>query len=282
MYFARRTSILAISILSITACGCDAPDYVSSFCGSATATLTSARPVFGDMKQSCLREVNSRSDFGTFKPPVQDDPGCNEIGDQAEGAEAAAKILCDYFSAINALASFGITKAGSDAQSLVAKTAVAVGATSSAQTALGSIAQFFVSAATSGYKQKQLDKDLPEASKNISTVIDALVKIIREDYLKRQLGEEEEKLSTRYKEFAKGATPEVKLMLDGRWNVEEHALLARRDSAENLIIALQAISKGSADLAANAHHLREKDVQSLMGPYVTQLEALVPQIQKGF
>jgi hypothetical protein len=261
---------------------CTTPEAVSAFCGSAVTTLTSANPVFDDMKLSCLREVNSRQEFGTFKPPLQSDPNCTAIGNQAAGATAAAKLLSDYFSTINSLASFGTAKAGTDAQNLLSKTGAAVGASSAAQAALGSIAQFLVSAATSGYQQKQLEKDLTKVSGNISAVVNALITIIQNNYIDQQLTSEEQKLADRYLEFAKDKSPEVKLLLDDRWNADEQALEAKRASAQSLITALQALSKGFADLAANAHHLKAKEIPGLLAPYVTQLQALIPQIQKAF
>jgi hypothetical protein len=277
-----RVTLLLVAILALSLMSCTTPDAVSKFCGSAATTLTSANPVFDDMKLSCLREVDSRNEFGTFKPPVQSDPGCTAIGNQAAGAAAAAKILSDYFSAINSLASFGTAKAGTDAQNLLSKTGAAVGASSAAQTALGSIAQFLVSAATSGYQQKQLEKDLAKVSGNIFAVASALITIIQDDYIGRILKSEEEKLGDRYKEFAKNASPEVKLLLDDRWHADELALEAKRASAQSLVTALQTLSKGFADLAANAHQLKAKEIPGLLGPYVTQLQTLIPQIQKAF
>ena len=278
----------ACLILPFTLCfvGCTTPDAVSKFCGSAAATLTSAAPVFTDMEQSCLREVNSRQEFGTFMLPVQSDPGCNAIATQATGAAAATKILSDYFTALNSVASFGTAKAGTDAQNLLQKTSAAFGANSGAQNALGSIAQFLVSAATSGVQARDLEKDLTKANSDISTVVDALIAIVKTNYIGQGQGQglesEEQKLATRYKEFAKGASPEVKLMLDDRWHADEQMLTARRASAQSLVTALQALQKGFADLAKTAHNLKAKEVQGLLDPYVTQLQSLIPQIQKAF
>jgi hypothetical protein len=213
---------------------------------------------------------------------VDSDPGCTAIADKTAGAEAAAQILSEYFSAINALASFGTAKAGTEAQTLLSKTGAAVGASSDAQTALGSIAQFLVSTATAAYQEKQLSKDLPAASKNISAVIDALIVIIQDDYLKRGLASEESKLAIRYKAFGTNASPEVKLMLDDRWHTDEQAIAAKRASAQNLISALKTLSKGTSDLAANSQHLKAKELPGILEPYVTQLQTLIPQIQKGF
>lgn len=277
-----RVALLSLLGLALLLVSCTTPDAVSKFCASAVTTLTSANPIFADMKLSCLREVNSREEFGTFKPLLQTDQSCTDIGNQAEGAVAAAKLLSEYFSAIDSLASFGTTKAGTDEQNLLTKTGAAVGASSAAQTALGSIAQFLVSAATSGYQQKQLAKDLGNVSRNITVVVGALITIIRDDYIGRQLKSEEQKTADRYKEFAKGKSPEVQLLLDDRWHADELAIEGKRASAQSLITALQALSNGFTNLAANAHRLKAKEVRGLLAPYVTQLQALPPQIQKAF
>ncbi len=98
------------------------------------------------------------------------------------------------------------------------------------------------------------------------------------------LESEEQKLATRYKGFPKGQSSAdvVTLMLDDRWSADEQALQSRRASAQCLITALQALSKGFADLAANSHRLKAGEVQGLLEPYVTQIQALIPQIQKAF
>ena len=157
-----------------------------------------------------------------------------------------------------------------------------MGAGSPAQTALGSIAKFLVTAATSRYQERQLEKDLPQVSGNISAVSAALVTIVQDDYIGRLLKSEERKLAVRYKLFAAGKSPETVLMLDGRWQADEQALEGRRASARSLVTALQSLSKGFADLAAGSHQLKGKDVPGLLEPYVTQIQALIPQIQKAF
>jgi hypothetical protein len=280
--------LIGIAILELSLAGCTTPEAVSGFCSSAVATLTTAKPVFHDMQQSCLREVNSRQEFATFKPAQESDPNCAAIGKQAAGAVAAAKILSDYFTAINSLASFGSAKVETEAQNLLKQTGAAVGAGSTAQTALGAIAQFLVSAATSGYQQKQLAKDLAKVSGNITAVANALVTIVKDDYIGRQLTSEEQKLAVRYRDFVidnstkNPVSAEAKLMLDDRWHADQAAIDARRASAQCLITALEALSKGFQDLAANAHQLKASEVQGLLGPYAAQLQALIPQIQKAF
>jgi hypothetical protein len=71
-------------------------------------------------------------------------------------------------------------------------------------------------------------------------------------------------------------------MLDDRWHADEAALEAKRASAKCLISALKSLAKGFEELAENARQLKSKEVPGLLEPYVTQLQALVPQIQKAF
>jgi hypothetical protein len=273
--------LLAITLLLLTT-GCDTPDTVSKFCASSNSTLVSAIPIFQDLQGSCLREENIEKGIGTFES-VQTNASCDEIGKQADGAVAAVQILTDYFSAINSLATFGTAKTASDASTLISKTTAAVGINSPAQTALSSIASFLTTAVTNAYQQKSLDKDLIQVSTNIGNVTDALVKIVQTNYIDQKLNIEENKLASRYKEFAlKQPTGEITLELDDRWRADGQNIIAKRASAQNLITALNTIKKGSADLATNAHSIKAKEIQGLLDPYVTQLQTLVPQIQKGF
>jgi hypothetical protein len=278
----RLCAVLAATLL-LSATGCDTPDTVSKFCASSSTTLTSAIPIFQDLEGSCLREKNLAEGIGTFEV-VTTDANCDLIGKQGDGAIAAVKILADYFSAINSLATFGTAKTASDASTLVTKTAAAVGAATPAQIALGDIATFLTTAATSGYQQKSLDKDLSQVSANIGAVTDALVTIVQRNYIGQQLKPEAGNLASHYKEFAvkNPGAPAVTIELDDRWHADAQTLATRQASAESLITALNAIKKGSADLAVNAKTVQAKELQSLLDPYVTQLQTLIPQIQKGF
>jgi hypothetical protein len=279
----KRRGALVVLLLVFAMSGCTNPDSVAQFCSSATSTLSSAGPVFADMKQSCLREVASRADFGTFTFPPQDDPGCTAIGKQAAGAQAAVQVLADYYSAMNDLASFGSTKAGADAEALASQVGNAFGADSPTQNAVGSIAHIIVSASTSRYQRKHLEQDLTTASGNITQVNNALIKIIRDDYIGRLLDPEEKKVTIRYKDFAKNnPNPAVTLLLDDRWQADERIIRAKRASAQSLISALDTLSKGTADLAANSSRMNTTEIIALLEPYVAQLKNLLPLIERGF
>jgi hypothetical protein len=232
---------------------------------------------------SCLREVNSRTAIGEFVPFKQEDAACDEIGTEVKGAVAATKLLAEYFNAIDSLASFGTTTASSDAQQLAEQASSAFGASSDAKGAVGSMASFLTNAALSGYKRKQLEKDLNAVSGNIAAVTTALVKIVNEQYLNRILIDEESKTGIRYLEFKKIArSPEVTLSLDDTWQANLKTFESKRASARSLAAALSAMSDGMSALAQKSHSLTEKEVPGLIAPYTAQIQALIPQIQKAF
>jgi hypothetical protein len=279
--------IAATASLSLLLAGCATPGAVSAFSSSAVTTLMSATAVFGDMQASCEREIRSRSEIGSFKFLTRDNApdsfaACDDIGKQAGGASAAAQILADYFNAINGVASFGTAKVATDAQNLSANTAAALGAGTPAQTAIGSIVSLLTSAATSGYQTKKLEEDLNKAAGAVANVVNALVPIVQNNYEGGLLKSEEQKLADQYREFAAGKTPEFKLTLIQNWRAEEQAIESRRASAQSLVSALRAVSKGLADLAANSRKLTAKELPGVLAPYVAQLQTLIPQIQKGF
>jgi hypothetical protein len=273
-------SVLAALALSLTAC--DTPDAVSQFCGSAVATLTAAKPVLEDQQLSCLREVNSREPLGSFKPPITAQQDCTEIGTKASGFVAATELLSSYFATLNALASFGTAQAGVDTNALLAQTSAAFGANSDTQQALGGIAQFVVTITTAGYQQKKLAEDLTKTRDSVPKVINALVVVVRDDYIGRTLNTEEQKLAAQYKEFARNQSSENVLILDQRWRADEAALQARRSAAQDLVSALESLSAGFSDVAANADKLTAKELPGLLAPYVSQLQTLIPEIQKAF
>ena len=284
---ARRLGTCLVVAAAAVAAGCNTPAVVAKFCSAAVATLGAGGPIFGDMKPSCLREVNSRSPLASFAMANDDDPACTEIGKQAAAAKAASQVLADYFAAVNALASFDSGKVGTSAGGLVNEASGVAKAGTNTKNALEALGKFLATAATSGYQQRQLARDLPQTSQNAIAVLDALSAVVRDDYVGRLLKSEEQKLATQYKDFVsarQGSTPlsaEAQLALYDRWRSDDDAISARRATAEQFVTGLQAMSKGLSSLAANADKITAKELFALLEPYASQLEMLIPAIQKA-
>lgn len=278
----RGTRMILVAAILLVPSGCNTPDSVADFCGASEKALLTTEPIFADLGGSCLREVNLRQEIGSFTV-VDSDPGCAAIQKQADASVATVQLLDDYFAALHALAKFGVAKTGSDANDLAAKAAGAFGAGADAQTAVGTIAKFLTTAATGAYQLKSLNRDIAQVNTNVAAVTDALVQILQENYLKQGLDDEQKKLTVHYREYAQ-AHPDgtVTLLLDDRWRADRKVLDERRAAAVDAVAALRSIKAGTASLAAHAGSLKAKEIPALLDPYTSQLQDLIPQIQKAF
>ena len=278
----KYRSVMLLAALVMLPGGCNTPDTIADFCDSSNQAVASAVPIFGDLGPSCLRVKNLEKGIGSFEVATSD-PQCDAVEKQSEAAVDAAQVLADYFAALHALAAFDTGKPASDANDLAVKVAGVAGLSADVQTAVGSMAKFLITAATSGYQMKSLNKDVAQANKNVAVVTDALVGILQTNYVNQELGNEENKLMVHYKEFAV-AHPDgqVAVLLDERWHADREKVEARREAALSAILALQSIKAGMGSLAANASTLKAKEIPGLLDPYVTQLEDLIPQIQAAF
>lgn len=279
----RGLAFITMSLLFIFT-GCNTPDTISKFCASAVTTISSATNVLADQGPSCLREVNDNTSMlGSFNPPVTSDPNCALVTTQANASIAAAKLLSEYFSTLNSLATVGVSTPSSDAGTLAANAAGIPGATANQKTAISSMAQDLTTGIMSAYQYRKLADDLPKAKTNVDDIVAALISVIQANYLDQLLNDEEKKLANPYKTFlSQHDSPEARLSLDQRWQADEQTLQARRASAQSAITALQTLQKGFDQLADNANKVKAQEVPSLLAPYVSQLQALIPQIQKAF
>jgi hypothetical protein len=275
---------LAIAAVLLISPGCNTPDTVSKFCSSAVTALSSTTDVLSDLGPSCLREVNDNTyELGSFQPPVSSDQQCGEITKQASAAVAAAKLLSEYFSTLNSLATAGTSSASKDANTLASNAAGIAGATSDQKTAFSSIALQLASGVMGAYQYRRLAQDVTKAKKDVDETVAALISAIQNEYVDKLLDDENKKLANPYKAFlSKHDTPEARLSLDERWQADERILEARRSSAQSAVAALQTLQKGFDQLANNANNVKAKDIPGLLGPYVSELQTLIPQIQKAF
>jgi len=280
------SAVVLVLVLALLA-SCNAPGTVAKFCSSAVATLKAGDALFDDMQASCIREAQTFEPFGTFPVSDPNPTACDNVGKQAEGVKAASKILSDYFTALNDLASFGTTKVGDDARDLLTKASTAAKLGAAPQKALSSVAGFLTRTAASGYQQKMLAEDIVKVHEDVKIVLDGLGEAVGVAYL-QQLRDEELKTAARYKEFKQMAeqqhqwTADATLVLDSRWQADRATFAAKQKAALTYKAALETLARGNDDLAAHARSIKANELSGLLSPYVAQLESLVPAIQRAF
>jgi hypothetical protein len=278
-----KLAVLVIVPILCSLLSCNSSESIAKFCASAVVTLKIGDALFDDMKASCIREAQTRADFGTFPVSDPDLPACNNIGSRTVGLKAASKLLSNYFTALNDLASFGTSKAGDDAKELLTKASTQAKLSAGPQNALVSIAGLLTRLATAGYQQKRLADDIVKVHEDMKVALDGLGEAAGVAYL-QQLQDEEKKTATRYEEFLKqhNGAADVILALDSRWQSDYASFAAKQKAAQNYQAALDTVAKGNEDLAAHARGLKAKALPGLLSPYTAQLESLVPAIQKAF
>ena len=275
--------VLALALLA----SCNAPDTVAKFCSSAVATLKTGDALFDDMKASCIREARTFEPVGTFAVSDSSPAACDNVGKQAEGLKAASKILSNYFTALNDLASFGTSQAGDDAKDLLTRASAAARLSAAPQKALSSVASFLLRTAMSGYQRKMLADDIVKVHEDVRISLDGLGEAVGVAYL-QQLQDEEQKTAARYKEFRLTAeqqhqwTADATLVLDSRWQADRATFAAKQKAAVRYQAALETLARGNQDLAAHARNIKASELSGLLSPYAAQLDSLIPAIQKVF
>ena len=273
-------AIAVLLVLAIGESACDTPASVAKFCASAVAALQPGPLLLDDIKASCIRELETQQDFGKFPIADPSAPECDAQGKQVAGLKAASRLLTEYFTALDNLASFDTAKPAEDVNALAGKVTAAAKMSESMQKSAGAIAGFLTRVASSGYRQRHLTNDLVGVRGDVQVVMEGLSEAAGTLYL-RELNAEAQKTSARYREYAL-MHPEAALSLDARWQADRAAFDAKRKAVQCYQEALAAAIKGNAELAAHTHDLKAKDLSALLTSYSSQLDNLAPVIRRAF
>lgn len=265
-------AIAVLLVLAIGESACDTPASAAKFCASAVAALQPGPLLLDDIKASCIRELETQQDFGKFPIADPSAPECDAQGKQVEGLKAASRLLTEYFTALDNLASFDTAKPAEDVNALAGKAAM--------QKSAGAIAGFLTRVASSGYRQRHLTNDLVSVRADVQVVMEGLSEAVGSVYL-RELNAEAQKTSARYREYVL-MHPDAALSLDARWQTDRAAFDAKRKAIQCYQEALAAAIKGNGELAAHAHDLKAKDLSALLTSYSSELDNLAPVIRRAF
>ncbi len=316
--------------LTLIVTSCNTSDAVAKFCSSANSSLSSGNAIFQDIQPACVRGEVALTPFTSFDPvpllntqepggPPQSDP-CDTYKVQAEGLQAAGKILANYFVAMNGLASFGTTKLADNTGALAQKvTTTATKLNPNEVGAVQALASLLTNFVSSTYQRKHLNAVVQAADPDIKAVTAGLKRVVNDNYL-LELNTDQTNLSQRYQQFlsdhpcrvgtdnvmenpyhGQGTLDQVEpsnvgqgkqtksdhschiealIMLQDRWQQDLNALAAKRKVADDFVSALDTIAAGHAALAANANGLKAKELPGLLSPYNDELQKLAGAIAK--
>lgn len=294
----RNTVLLAlVVVLTISLSSCFSSDAIATFSGDATKSMELGTEVFDDLPGSVLRRdcaANVEDREFDFKPEseacikdAQEQSQLTEAKKEREDLAAVQKVLIDYFTAIQQLATFGktdgadkkkdSTEASSSAKNL--KTASKAGDTVAAVESLSNIV---VRAFSAGYRNRELEKDVKAADASVKIVTTALAEIIQTDYefypddpKGTLLDKEAHRMQDRFKNADTN-----KLLLRLSWTDRVQKLLDRNNAAQNYVEALEKIREGHHQLAASSGNLKSPQLTTTIQPYISDLQTLITKLQK--
>jgi hypothetical protein len=303
-----RNDLLVASSVLLTSylVACAPADAVATFASNAQKSLENGTAVFDDVPASILRRncyANVEDRQLDFKPVSE---ACVKNADEQKNLAdaksdrdslvAIQQVLIDYFAGIQQLAEFGKSSdngnkakndstSASSAASKLKNNGGATSITTDEADVITGLATLMERLLTTGYRSRQLSKDVVDADKDIPAVVSALKRVVQDDYMfdpdhseKASLLNVEANRMQKAYDHAHGD----QLLLKISWTDHVTKLLARNSSAQSYIDALDKIQGGQHELASQPTHLRAQGVATALQPYISSLGSVIPKIQKVF
>ena len=149
-------------------------------------------------------------------------------------------------------------------------------------TAIKGLAKFLFDAAASGYQRKKLGSAIKAADADITTLTDALGKIIGVDY-DRLLRNEEDTDRTRYRDALRGdSNRTTQLLLQERWRQDLATVTSKRRAAQDYVAILAKIRDGHRQLAAQVDHWNAQQLVQILRPYAGAIKDLVMDFRTAY
>ena len=274
---------LIVTLLIISLSSCAPPQSIATFAGTATITLDHGPPLFADLNGTCVRRhLLAQESAPSFLPgaaPLHQAAACSQFVTEGAALTKLSSVLSAYFSAIHQLAAFNTSNVSTIASSAAENAATAANWDSSQVSSAAKLSTLITEAFTERYQSRHLSTYLREAQQPVADILHAFEDVIGKDYL-GLLREEEQTLKARYQRVGDAHSAAIILLLDRAYNQDLNELNARRQSAEAYVKALQQIEQGQAKLAENITR-NSKELTMSLEPYITELESLLPEIERG-
>lgn len=282
---ARRCALgLILGLLS--AVGCVPPAAVGQYATAASTTMAQFPSLAGDAYQSCLR-------FETYRAQAQGDGWTDDTIARAHCAArdsavarviGVSRVLDAYFTALAALADDGVIRYDTSFDVLDAALAHDAGLDATQVTAVGGLAKFLASAATDGYRRKQLRRAIATQNENVRVVVGALEQIVGEDFANAL--DVERLAATIYYRTAidRGLDREpaaVVLLRDVR-DDRLTTLRKKRDALHDYVHALDVVRAGHQQLFDARGKLDSKRLAANLAAYGTQMRRAVAGLANAF
>ncbi len=284
-------SCLALVILaSLWLSGCTSLKTIATFAETAQKALNQGPAIFRDIHESCIRRHEDAQAIAPIYLPAPTRPQsaastntpavCVQFAAEGDALAKASDVLVAYFKAIQQLASFNTSTVSTPSLQTAENAALSAQLSYTQMDSVGKLAGFVTQAFTERYQRKRLISLLREADPSISSLTKGFEDIASKNY-EGLLREERQTITARYQKVGYSTDGAVTLLLDRAYTQDLNDMNRRSAVAQAYIQALGEIRDGHHKLAEIANHLRAKDLNLALDPYIGKLQTLLPALQSG-
>jgi DNA-binding ferritin-like protein (Dps family) len=274
---------LVLASVALALLGCTTPDAVRQFTAMATEGAAQSRPLVQDITASCIRKQLADRPLNEIADVTAEVTNtCKEFSDQEPNLLGAVTVLTQYLNALAQLAADQTVTYDKQIDAFAAAVQPVGNFQTAHVTAIKGLAKFLFDAAASGYQRKKLGNAVKAADVDITTLADALGKIIGTDY-DRLLRNEEESDRTRYREALRGdSNRTAQLLLQERWRQDLATLTGKRRAAQDYVAILTKIRDGHRQLAAQVNHWDAQQLVQILKPYAGTIKDLMTDFRTAY
>ena len=286
----RAGAACACLVLLTSLASCTSPEGIAALADGAGKALNEGPALFKDIHESCVRRHEDAQPItAIFLPPVivraseakSEIAACAPFAAEADGLAKASGVLTAYFKAMQELAAFATSSVSGPNEEAAENAATAANLSLTQIDSIGKLSGLVTQLFTERYQRSHLVKYLREADPSVASITRGFEDIVSKDYA-GLLQEEQQTLTAQYQDVGDVRDTAILLLLNRAYSEDGDDLNRRKAVASAYVAALQQIREGHHKLAQNADRLNGKSMTVALQPYITQLQALIPTLQKGF
>ena len=259
---------------------CTSMEAVQKYAEYSRSTIEGVKPVAEDFYGSCMRANSAK--------PLANYSKCEMEQQASHAILMMSKVLNEYSVALGALAADELVNYDKDidtlAQEITKLNVKGIGGDKDKVSALGNLAKFIATAATSAYQQKQVAMFITESNKSVVTVANTLADVIKQNYsqaIQLEISSWEDTYK-RVEGVARNEKPlEWELYSKGKWQTRVE--LERKLKAAGLLAeSIQKIGITHTKLEEDSKDLKSKEIVAVVRRFVNDVKPVIEDLQKAF
>jgi hypothetical protein len=264
---------------------------IKELAGVSAKATAQVSAIATDLPESCVRMNEYRIiRTGDYDPETlhqKADSSCAGYQKTKQTVMVSASILTGYLDALTNLAAGKGVKFDSTLTKL-AGSVQTLGVPANQTSAIGGLAKLVANAASAGWREKQLRQAIETANADVQVLTKTLADVVNQDaggsYQQNLLNEEEaaKKLYLATIKENRNHDPLMILLVHQQWKRDYYVIQDRKQAAAACQALLAKIGAAHQTLYDNRNSLKGKDLQTDLGPAITQILSLQEQIKKAF